>query len=133
MRRIVPIVVFVVAAMAWTVLGYQGPAGGDASDKGGPPAKAADAIFVNANVITISGPMAGGKTVTVEGVPVGTTKWIQGNPFGGGIKEGLVGPQAQAGPDPALEAWKKDMETKQSQILQIVLDLQKQLGKTLPK
>jgi hypothetical protein len=25
------------------------------------------------------------------------------------------------------------METKQSQILQIVLDLQKQLGKTLPK
>lgn len=129
MRRLIPTALLALALASYTGLGYQPAPGGDAADKVGPPAPKAGAIFTTANVITISGPMAGGKTITVEGLPVGTTKWMGENPFTGAPKVDLVGPPAPAGLDPATEARLKALEAQQAQILQVVLDLQKQLGK----
>lgn len=77
-----------------------------------PPGKG-EAIFHAVNTITISGPAVAGGSITWEGLPPGTTKWIQGNPFGGGVK-GAAPEQPAEGPN-------------DRQILQLMLDLQKSL------
>lgn len=133
MRRLMPTVLFALGAMAWASLGYQPATPGGDAEKAGPPQAAAKAIFPGANIITISGPVAGGKTITLEGLPPGTTEWLRGNPTAVPPKDGPIAVGPAAGLDPAIAAKLTEMEENQKKMMKIVLDLQKQLAPSQPK
>lgn len=134
MKRLIPLALLTIVALAWTATSYQPSPADLAASKTDPPAEKGAAIFSNANVITLSGPAFGSKTITFEGLPPGTTQWMKSAPTGG--------PPAIAGDAPATSPFfegrtndrLKSLEAQQVQILQAVLDLQKQLGKNpVPK
>jgi len=124
--------VLLAAALAGSAaVSQDGPAQQQSEPIAPPPAKG-EAIFPGVNTITITGPAIAGGSITWEGLPPGTTKWITGNPLSGGVKGLPASGTPAAAVDPKLEQRLAAVEAQQAQILQVVLDLQKQLKATKP-
>jgi hypothetical protein len=132
-RSMAPLAIFALAALVWSGLSYQPDKGDAPADKTPPPPAKATGIFPNANVITFSGPAFGSKTITLEGLPVGTTEWMKNAPTGGPPAAATAPPEMSPFFEGRTNDRLKALEAQQAQILQVVLDLQKQLKASQPK